>query len=166
MAFYIGIKLNHFFGNQFLSDEAEQDELPTTVEQYKSLRQRVIATHLKLTRMEAGITIKGLSQSTGISSGRIKKFENGEIPIPLYDMLQISDILKISRGDLFVQSGKVGKWRKQQEMIDQISSLPEEIQQFVSQPVNRPYMELAMKLSKLSADNLRAVAEGLLEITY
>jgi predicted NodU family carbamoyl transferase len=51
-------------------------------------------------------------------------------------------------------------------MMDQIASLPEEIQQFISQPVNRPYMELAMKLSKLSADKLRAVAEGLLEITY
>jgi len=165
-AFYLGIKINHFFGNQFISDVAVQDDLPTTVEQYKSLRQRVIATHLKLTRMEAGTTLKALSQSTGISSGRLKNFENGETSIPLFDMLQISDELKISRGDLFVQSGKVGKWRKQLEMMDQIASLPEEIQQFVSQPVNRPYMELAMKLSKLSADKLRAVAEGLLEITY
>jgi transcriptional regulator with XRE-family HTH domain len=165
-AFYLGVKINHFFGNQFISDETEQDDLPTTVEQFKSLRQRVIATHLKLSRMESGITFKELSQRTGISSGRLKKFENGETSIPLFDMLMISNALKIPLADLFVQSGKVGKWRKQQEMMDQFVMLPEEIQQFVSLPVNRPYVELAIKLSNLSADKLRSVAEGLLEITY
>jgi hypothetical protein len=81
-------------------------------------------------------------------------------------MLMISDTLKIPLTDLFVQSGKVGKWRRQQEMMDQFVTLPEEIQSFVTQPVNRPYVELAMKLSNLPADKLRSVAEGLLEITY
>jgi hypothetical protein len=33
-------------------------------------------------------------------------------------------------------------------------------------PVNRPYLELAMKLSSMSRDKLRAVAEDLLDITY
>jgi len=165
-AFFLGIKLSHFFGNQFMSDESKQDDLPTTVEQFKSLRQRVIATHLKLSRMEAGITFKDLSLKTGVSSGRLKKFESGETSIPLFDMLMISDTLKIPLTDLFVQSGKVGKWRRQQEMMDQFVTLPEEIQSFVTQPVNRPYVELAMKLSNLPADKLRSVAEGLLEITY
>jgi hypothetical protein len=44
--------------------------------------------------------------------------------------------------------------------------LPPEIQQFVCKPVNRPYLELAMRLSELNAEKLRAVAEVLLEITY
>jgi hypothetical protein len=44
--------------------------------------------------------------------------------------------------------------------------LPPEVQQFVAKPVNRPYLELAMRLSDLSAEKLRAVAEVLLEITY
>jgi hypothetical protein len=39
------------------------------------------------------------------------------------------------------------------------------MQSFVCQPVNRPYLELAMKLSDLSREKLRAVAEGLLDIT-
>jgi hypothetical protein len=37
--------------------------------------------------------------------------------------------------------------------------------EFVSKPVNRPYLELAQRLSKTNVENLRAVAEGLLEIT-
>ena len=101
--------------------------MPTTVEQYRSLRQRVIASHLKITRLEAGMNLKNLSQRTGISSGRLKKFENGESSIPLFDLLLISDELMIP---------------------------------------NRLYLDLAMKLSKLPSDKLRAIAEGLLEITY
>ena len=41
----------------------------------------------------------------------------------------------------------------------------EDIQNFVCQPVNRPYLELAMKLSSMSREKLRSVAEGLLDIT-
>ena len=44
--------------------------------------------------------------------------------------------------------------------------LPPEIQLFASKPVNLPYLELAMRLSELNAEKLRAVAEVLLEITY
>jgi hypothetical protein len=44
--------------------------------------------------------------------------------------------------------------------------LPLEVRQFVATPVNRPYLELAMKLSSMSRDKLRAVAENLLDITY
>ena len=44
--------------------------------------------------------------------------------------------------------------------------MPLDLQVFVSKPINRPYLELAIRLSEMSVDRLRAVAEGLLEITY
>jgi len=44
--------------------------------------------------------------------------------------------------------------------------LPLELRQFVAKPVNRPYLELAMKLSNMSRDKLRSVAEDLLDITF
>jgi hypothetical protein len=43
--------------------------------------------------------------------------------------------------------------------------MPVELRQFVAQPVNRPYLELARKLSHMSTEKLRSVAEDLLEIT-
>jgi hypothetical protein len=43
--------------------------------------------------------------------------------------------------------------------------LPVELQDFVSKPINRPYLEIAHRLSEMPADQLRAVAEGLLAIT-
>jgi hypothetical protein len=40
------------------------------------------------------------------------------------------------------------------------------MQNFVCKPVNRPYLELAKKLSGMSTDKLRSLAEDILEITF
>ena len=48
-----------------------------------------------------------------------------------------------------VERGKVGDWRLQQEIMQEFSELPSELQQFVCKPINRPYLELAMRLSDL-----------------
>ena len=43
--------------------------------------------------------------------------------------------------------------------------LPIELQEFILKPVNQPYLEIAQKLSRMSVDKMRDVAEGLLDIT-
>jgi aminopeptidase-like protein len=53
-----------------------------------------------------------------------------------------------------------------QKAIHDFLKLPADLRQFVSQPVNIPYLELARKLSTMSKDRLRSVAEGLLDITF
>jgi hypothetical protein len=68
--------------------------------------------------------------------------------------------------DFFDKSGPVGQWRKEQDAVGKFKDLPANLQDFVCKPVNRPYVELALKLSELSVERLRAIAEGLLEITY
>jgi hypothetical protein len=65
----------------------------------------------------------------------------------------------------FDQSGPVGQWMNSQRALQKFLDLSEDMQKFVCQPVNRPYIELAMKLSGMSKDKLRSVAEGLLDIT-
>ena len=166
LSYFLGIKLSHFFGDQFISEETVKGELPTTVDQYKLLRHRVIGTHLRLVRSELKTSLKDLSAKTMISTSRLAKYEKGESSIPLLELELIAKQLKIPLPELFVQSGKVGKWRKQQDLMEQFFQLPEELQSFVCQPVNRPYIELAVRFSKLSAGQLRSIAEGLLEITY
>ncbi len=59
----------------------------------------------------------------------------------------------------------MGNWRRQQRATQHIERLPPDLQEFISKPVNRPYLELAQRLSEMSVEKLRAVAEGLLEIT-
>lgn len=52
-----------------------------------------------------------------------------------------------------------------QESISNQTELSEEIRSFISNPVNQPYLELALKLSRMDAKKLREIAESLLEIT-
>ncbi len=165
-SFFLEKPLNQFLGDKFEQDEKTNDETPTTVGQYIMLRQRVIGTNLRLARTEANYSLKNLADKTSISVSKIGRYEKGETSIPLPELEIISQTIKLPLESLFVQSGKVGNWRKKMEMIDEFLKLPPELQQFVSKPVNRPYIDLAIRLSSLSADKLRAVAEGLLEITY
>ena len=53
-----------------------------------------------------------------------------------------------------------------EEAIQHFLELPMELRQFVALAVNRPYLELARKLSTMSRDKLRSVAEDLLDITF
>jgi hypothetical protein len=49
--------------------------------------------------------------------------------------------------------------------MQNFAELSPELQDFLSKPINRPYLELAQRLSEMDVEKLRAVAEGLLEIT-
>ena len=63
------------------------------------------------------------------------------------------------------QHGQAGSWFSQQKYLREFLTLPEDLQKFVSKPINRPYLELAVRLSELKVERLRALAESLLEIT-
>ena len=50
--------------------------------------------------------------------------------------------------------------------LERMTQLPEDVREFMLQPGNLLYVRVAMQLSDLSAEALRNVAEGLLDITY
>ena len=52
-----------------------------------------------------------------------------------------------------------------QSITEQFPGISEELREFITKPVNVPYLELAMKLSQMDAKKLRDIAESLLEIT-
>jgi hypothetical protein len=56
-------------------------------------------------------------------------------------------------------------FRSRQKAIQDFLQLPPDLQEFVCKPINRPYLDLAIKLSGMSTDKLRGVAEDLLDIT-
>jgi len=73
--------------------------------------------------------------------------------------------LNISMRDFRDQNGPIGRWAIQKKAMEDFTDLPLEMQAFISKPINMPYLELAQRLSEMSVDRLRGVAEGLLEIT-
>ncbi len=164
LVYYLNLSIDHFWGKAAISDDTQPTE-PLDLPRLVELRQRMIGALLRQERNNASLSIKALTQETGIPGGRIKSFELGERPIPLPELEALVTALG-SRIDMFFdQSGPIGQWMTNQRSIQQFLELPRELQSFVCQPVNRPYLELAMKLSSMSTEKLRSVAEGLLDIT-
>ena len=164
LAYFLKLPIDHFWGRSAASDDAapaQQLDLP----QLAQLRQRMIGALLRQERNTASLSIKALSQETGIPGARIKAYELGERAIPLPELEALVSSLAARVETFFDQSGPIGQWMAEQKSMKQFMELPPDLQAFVSQPVNRPYLELAAKLSSMSSEKLRSVAEELLDIT-
>ena len=166
LALFLNIPLDHFWGRKALSSSIPHQESLQEKERLLLLRNRVIGTTLRLARNNASLSYKEIEEKTGIPESMMKRYELGEIAVPVPELEILSTLFDSSIDRFHDQHGPIGKWRAQQGNTQKFLDLPPEIQQFVCKPVNRPYLELAMRLSDLSAEKLRAVAEVLLEITY
>jgi len=165
LAFFLDIPISHFWGTKAISD----DELPTErldLPRLVSIRQRMIGALLRQERMKASISMKALAKEVSIPKSRIKAYELGERPIPLPELEGLLSVLGGHTEDFLDKNGPIGQWIISQNTIEDFLNLPPELREFIRQPVNRPYLELAQNLSDLSADKLRSVAEGILDITF
>jgi len=165
LVYYFELPIDHFWSNESLSDApARIAEL--NLPRLTDLRHRMIGALLRQERLEASLSMKSVSEQTGISTSRLKRYEMGERPIPLPELEVILKVLGGRVETFFDQGGPIGQWMIQQRAVQNFLDMPVELQNFVSQPVNRPYLDLARKLSEMSTDKLRSVAEDLLDITF
>jgi len=165
LVFYLDLSLDHFWGRQTKST-AVAPHLKVDLPKLLGLRQRKIGALLRQERMNASISIRNLAGKTGIAGSRIKAYELGEHAIPLPELELLVSTLGGRIESFFDRNGPIGQWMLSEEAVQNFVEMPVELREFVSQPVNRPYLELAMKLSNMSRDKLRSVAENLLDITY
>lgn len=164
LVYYLKLPISRFWGREVIS------ETPSPVESLDltrliALRQRMIGALLRQERTNSNVSLKRITEETGISQARMKSYELGERAIPVPELESILVVMGSRIETFFDQSGPVGQWMTNQKAMQKFLDLPEEIQDFVCQAVNRPYLELAMKLSDMSRERLRSVAEGLLDIT-
>jgi transcriptional regulator with XRE-family HTH domain len=154
---------------QFWSDKTySTGEAPAkaNMEQLVALRQRIVGAVLRQARLEAGLSLQTLAERAWMNSETLEAYELGEQPVPLPDLETLSSVLDRPLSDFQDRHGPVGAWASQQKAIEGFLALPPELQAFVSRPVNQPYLLVAKRLSEMSAERLRGIAEGLLEITY
>ena len=165
LVYFLDLPIDHFWSREIKSGNPapyESLDLPKLL----AVRQRKIGALLRQERMNASISIRSLAHETGISGARIKAYELGERPIPLPELEALVKALGGRVESFFDRSGPIGQWLMTEEGIQLFLEMPIELRQFVALPVNRPYLELAMKLSSMSRDRLRSVAEDLLDITF
>ncbi len=164
LVFYLKMPIQRFWSDEVISDDPA---IPETVDtaQLINLRQRMIGALLRQERNKINMSLRHIAKETGVSSARLNAYELGERPIPLPELEAIINVMGVRMDVFFDRNGPVGEWMTSQRAMQKFLELPEAMQNFVCQPVNRPYIELAMKLSEMSREKLRAVAEGLLDIT-
>lgn len=165
LAYSLNLPISRFWGREAASDDAPTTgsmNLPAVL----SIRQRLIGARLRQEREKASITPGALSELSGIPTSRLRAYELGDKPIPLPILEGLTSLLGGQIEMLFDQTGQIGLWMVQQKAVQDFLQLPPELQNFVCKPVHRPYLELAMKLSNMSTDKLRSVAEDILDITF
>jgi transcriptional regulator with XRE-family HTH domain len=165
LAYYFALPMGHFWSSDTRSDDAVATgglNLPALV----GIRQRVVGALLRQEREKASLSLQALGQETGLSTSKLKSYEQGERPIPLPELEGLMSILGGRVETLFDQNGPIGLWMAEKKAIAEFLQIPRELQDFVCKPVNRPYLELAVKLSGMATEKLRSVAENILDITF
>lgn len=163
LAFYLQIPLEYFWGNELFRGNGHP-ALPD-IQQLRELRQRMIGAMLRKARNQAALGLEDAAAKAGLGPEQLKAYELGEQAIPLPELESLAKALTTTISEFQDKNGPVGSWFIQQQMTRDFLDLPQELQAFVTRPINQPYLEVARRLSELQADKLRSMAEILLEIT-
>ncbi len=150
-------------------DGSEESKIDFPAQDAMVIRQRIIGALVRQARTEAGRTQDELANSLGIPTSQVSNYEYGKASIPVLELEALTEYLNVSLGYFMDEGITPNSPIDQTPSLDEItdySQLPLEIREFLSNPANTLYIKIAMKLSRLSADTLRAMAEGLLEVTY
>ena len=164
LAYYLNIPLDHFWGNTALSEKSSTDN-PLNIEQLVEIRQKLIGVTLRQAREQAQLSLQELADDTGLTPEELEAVEYGQKSISLPMLEYLSSYLNLQIREFQDKHGPIGVKADQQRTVQDFLTLPPDIQVFVAKPVNRPYLELAQRLSEMSVEKLRAVGEGILEIT-
>lgn len=164
LAYTLQVPLDYFWSVSL--DEPAEPAPNGHYEESLTAFHRRIAERLVTARTAKGWSLRQLAERAGIPVAHLKRYETGESPIPLPALELLMEALGLSWTDLLEEAPEpFGEWVHRQRRIRGFLQLPPELQDFVAHPTHRPYLEVAMRLSRLSVDQLRAIAEGLLEIT-
>ncbi|MEW5987207.1 MAG: helix-turn-helix transcriptional regulator [Chloroflexota bacterium] len=162
LALYLRVPLAHFWGQQTLGTDQATD-----FTQLVAIRQRLVGALLRQAREQAGRTAAEAAQSIGIERGQLEAYETGQAAVPLPHLERLGDYLGVGL-DYFLDGRRGPLARHEAELALErgFKSLAPDLQQFVTEPRNTPYLATAMRLSALDGQQLRQLAESLLEITY
>jgi transcriptional regulator with XRE-family HTH domain len=163
LAYQLGVPISHFWGTEVTL--RQEQHRPVDAQEYVLLRSRVIGTLLRALRQQRNLTPDQLATAAGISVSNINAYELGQRPIPTPVLISLAGACGVNLSYFLENGNRIGTFLILQEDLKHFSELPQDVRHFVSAPVNQPYIELAMKLAQMGTDQLRGVAEAILEIT-
>jgi transcriptional regulator with XRE-family HTH domain len=165
LARYLEVPLSTFQATASLNEGAKDAQLPNP-ELFLPLRHRIVGARLRQLRLDRDATQADVAEILGCSASSISDYEYGRRPIPVADLEVICRGFGVTLETFTDHDSEVGQWHQLHSEFDQFKDLPADLRSFVLRPINRSYLELAMKLAEMPAGQLRSIAEGILEITY
>lgn len=164
LADFLEVPVDHFWGATSRSLQGPTRE-PLDWQTILPTRQQTLGSQLRQAVEHAGMDPAILAEKTGIAPDQLNRYLAGDEPVSLPNLEAIAALLDRDVSEWMDYDGPVGMRRRQLKSMDGFIHLPAEQQAFILQPSNQPYIQIAMHLSQLPAEKLRAIAEGLLEIT-
>jgi transcriptional regulator with XRE-family HTH domain len=145
----------------------EATAVPTPVDQVMLLRRKMLAVRLRQLRQAAGLSMREMGKALDCSPYMISKYEQGAREIPLSELEIAAERCGQSMTELLDDEAiPLSPAEQRRRMLDRLDELPPDMRDFVLNPTNTLYLRIAMLASNLEADQLRQIAETLLDITY
>jgi transcriptional regulator with XRE-family HTH domain len=166
LAYVFNLPIDHFWGTDTLASQRREEEIKDRVPDLLMLRQRIIGLKLRQLREKAGMTVAQVAEKTGIGQEDIEAVEEGMIAYPVHALELLARTVQGGLNDLREGHGPVGNWLQAQKDFDAFLEMPSDLREFVLKPINRSYLDLAIRLSNMEVNKLRTIAESILEITY
>ncbi|MCX6054001.1 MAG: hypothetical protein NTZ74_03635 [Chloroflexi bacterium] len=139
------------------------------IDNLSGIQNRLISLRLKKIRIQKNIPIEKIAEQCLVTVETYEQYELGVTPLPypvldcLCTFFGIQPLSLISNDNpLLINKVQT----KDKPLTKNTVKLPEELANFIANPDNLPYLELAIRLSRMEATKLRSIAESLLEITY
>jgi len=163
LAYYLDVPVSHFWGQDTLN--SDKSERQSAQSEYMKLRDRMIGALLQNAREEANLTLEDVQAATQIPIEALQSYELGLTPVPMHHLSVLSSAVN-KRINYFVEtSGYVGQLLQIREEWKRFSEMSDEVRAFAANPLNIGFIQIAMSFSKMPTDELREIAEGMLEIT-
>jgi transcriptional regulator with XRE-family HTH domain len=166
LAYFFNTPIKHFWGSQTLVESKQERNIKERVPELTMLRQRVIGARLRQLRERSGLSLTEVAEKGGLSANQLEVVERGLLSLPVTLLERVANAVNANLDDLIDGHGTVGNWLQAQEQFDAFAELPTDLREFIVRPINRSYLELAIRLSNMKVNELRTIAESILEITY
>ncbi len=165
LSYFLDVPVSHFWGSRSRSESDLTAAAAERIARSIEMRREAIGEKLRSLRLGTGRSLDDVSAASGITAEDLAGYEAGSLPVPAPRLEILVADLGGSIQEFTGGLGPVGDWIREQTNIGNLLSMPAELQEFVCRPYNRPYLEIAHRLSTMEVGKLRSVAEGLLEIT-
>lgn len=166
LAHFFGVPLDSLWDESF-SPVTPEDTPELPIEQLMAIRRKEIAVHFRQCRQKAELTQEAVAQMLDRSAYIISQYEHGRRDIPLAELEAALELCGQRLTDLLGEEPLLAApIDRERETMDRLKELDPEVREFVLKPTNQLYLRIAMILSTLKADQLRRIAELILDITY